>query len=201
MHMLFRAGRFGEKACTVSMVSGQNPLPRVPPHRTCFAICAHTRVAQPTCTCYSSHAPMPDDRKSNACNKISIPSFLPQLSVDEKSNDWPNDRSDSRLAQNRRSGGYYLCPPWLPPSEHARPLTSTTALVARLLVPGGPPCPCVQVPFLQHVRASLLTDSAGQLITPPLQGKPKISQIISKIIFNYKTLFGCLVELQRTARH
>ena len=88
---MFHARRFGEKACPVSMVSGQNPLQRVTLHRTCFVICAHTRVAQPTCTCYSSHTYVPDDRKSNACNNISVPSFLPQLYVDEKPNDWLND--------------------------------------------------------------------------------------------------------------
>ena len=88
---MFRARRFGEKACTVSMVSGQNLSQRVTLHCTCFVICAHTRVAQPTCTCYSSHTAVSIDRKSNTCNNISVPSFLPQLYVDEKLNDWLND--------------------------------------------------------------------------------------------------------------
>ena len=107
--LLFRARRFGEKACPVSMVSGQNPSQQVSLHCTCFVICAPTRAAQPTCTCYSSHTAVSTNRKSNTCNDISVPSFLPQLYVDEKSNDWLNDRSDSRLAQNRRSGDHYMC--------------------------------------------------------------------------------------------
>ena len=88
---MFRTRCSEEKACPVSMVSGQNPSQQVSLHCTCFVICAPTRAAQPTCTCYSSHTAVSTNRKSNTCNDISVPSFLPQLYVDEKLNDWLND--------------------------------------------------------------------------------------------------------------
>ena len=88
---MFRTRCSEEKACPVSMVSGQNPSQQVSLHCTCFVICAPTRAAQPTCACYSSHTAVSTSRKSNTCNDISVPSFLPQLYVDEKLNDWLND--------------------------------------------------------------------------------------------------------------